>query len=173
FRFETVQAVLDDVQRRFGDSSAGAGGVRDPRYRSGYPFLFLSDADTVIGHKRRDLYGTSLLKDHKLPDFRNAMVGNPFGFVHYEFPPGTGKISGFAHCASPANGGFGWIVGVGVDHEDIYEPVRTFRDLLGVGALTVAGLVVVMAALFSARITRPLTRLVVHTEQVARGNLDV
>src|SRR5262249_8246490 len=81
-------------------------------------------------------------------------------------------ISGFAHTDGPAKGGFGWAVGVGINHSDIYADWFALRDLLAIAALIVTGFVVMMAALFSARPTRPLTRLVGFTESVARGNLD-
>jgi signal transduction histidine kinase len=164
FRFETVQRVLDQVERKFRD--------RPVRYPSGYAFLFDDDGDTVIGHKKRELYGTSLTRHHGLPELHEAVMSREFGFQHYEFPKGTGKISGFARTETPAMGGFGWTVGVGIDHSDIYADVTALRGLLAVASLVVAGLVVLMAALLSARITRPLTKLVGFTESVARGNLD-
>src|SRR5262249_44751577 len=160
-----------EVMIKFGDEPTG--GAHTPaRYRSGYAFMFAADADTVIGHKHHDFYGTSVLRDHKLPKLRDAMLASPFGYVRYEFPPGTAKISGVAHTTSLASGGFGWVVGVGIDYEDIYRDVSALRGLLAVAVLIVAGLVVMMAAVLSARITRPLTRLVGFTESVARGNLD-
>src|SRR4029079_12967585 len=126
---------------------------RRVRYPSGYAFLFDADADTVIGHKNREYYGTSVTRDHKLPQLHEAVQADVFGFEHYEFPKGTWKITGFAHTARVAEGGFGWIVGVGINHEDIYADVRALRDLLAIAAMIVAGLVVLMAAVLSARIT--------------------
>ncbi len=171
FRFETIQSALDRVKQRFTDWEDS----RKPeqsRYSSGYAFMFDSDADTVIAHVNRQHYGTSLVRDHHQPEFHQAMIDQRFGSIHYEYPPGTPKITGFAHCAEAADGGFGWIVGVGVSQKDVFADLTRFQELLGVAALILAGAVVVTAALISARITRPLTRLVVLTEQVARGNLD-
>jgi signal transduction histidine kinase len=170
FRFTAIQQVLDEVQLKFTDEQ-GRGG-RAARYPSGYAFLFGPDGDTVIGHKARELYGTSLTRDHKLPQLHEAILANDFGSVYYDYPPGVPKISGFAHTASIPGGGFGWTVGVGINGSDIYGDVLALRDLLAVATLIVAGFVVLMAALLSARITRPLTRLVGFTESVARGNLD-
>ena len=73
FQFETVQRVLDQVQIKFATSTAGD--ARPVRYPSGYAFLFDADADTVIGHKSRKLYGTSVSQDHNLPELHEADPG--------------------------------------------------------------------------------------------------
>jgi nitrogen fixation/metabolism regulation signal transduction histidine kinase len=158
------------VQIKFSDEPPAPG--RTVRYESGYAFLFDSDGDTVIGHKQRELYGTSLSRTHGLPGLRDKVLASSFGFDHYEYPPGVGKISGFARTLPAGSGGFGWIVGVGINHADIFADTVALRDLLAVAALIVAGFVVLMAAVLSARLTRPLLRLVGFTESVARGNLD-
>jgi signal transduction histidine kinase len=170
FQFDVIQNILDQVQRKFADEPGGGSG-RAVRYPTGYAFLFDDDADTVIGHKDRELYGSSVSKDHGLPQLREAALANDFGFMHYEFR-GKKKISGFAHTGGARQGGFAWTVGVGIDKEDIYADVDALGELLFIATLIVAGLVVLMAALISARITRPLTKLVGFTQSVARGNLD-
>ncbi|HYC77759.1 MAG TPA: HAMP domain-containing protein, partial [Planctomycetota bacterium] len=169
FRFEPIQRVLDQVTGRFADHAVDDAA---PRYPSGYPFLFDADGDTVIAHRDRALVGSSLVRDHGQRGFSEAMRGRRYGFHHYEYPPGVGKISGFARCADEASGGFGWIVGVGVNHADVFADVDALRDVLLPAALIIAGCVLLLAALFSARITEPLRRLVLFTEQVARGNYD-
>ena len=180
FNWRRIQGILDDIQRRF-----AMGDERDQegrRYDSGYGFLFAGDRRTIIAHKvvpsaglpagHRALLGTDLVADHGLSTFSAAMARREFGHIRYEFPPGTSKISGFAHARGPRQGGFGWYVGVGINDEQIFADVLRLRNLLMVAALIVTGLVILGAAVFSHRITEPITKLIRYTQEVARGNLD-
>jgi signal transduction histidine kinase len=170
FNWASVHELLDQVGTRFGD--AGPREAGRPRYSSGYPFLFAQDADTIIGHHFRTNLGTSLVRDHRLPDLRARIEAEPYGSHQYEYPPGTAKISGFARTAGPEREGFGWVVGVGINHDQVYADVRGLFEFLMVAALITAGIVILLAALFSHRITEPITRLIAYTEEVGRGNLD-
>ena len=169
FSFDPVQHVLDQSQGRFSEQ---ADDDAPPRYPSGYPFLFAEDADIVLAHRDRSIIGTSLVRDHGQRSFQEAMNAKAYGFHHYEYPPGTGKISGFARCASRAAGGFGWVVGVGVNRVDVFADVERLRETLLIAGAIVAGIVLVFAGAFSSRLSEPLRRLLVQTERFARGDYD-
>jgi signal transduction histidine kinase len=171
FGMEPVQHVLDQVQRRFAEPEV-AGSDAPPRYPSGYPFLFAADCDRVIGHRDRALLGTSLVENHGQGTFRLAMLERAYGFHHYDYPVGVGKISGFARCAGRGEGGFGWVVGVGVNRADVFADARRLGEALLVGAAAVAGCVALLAALFARRTAERLRLLVVQTERFARGDYE-
>ena len=99
------------------------------------------------------------------------MGKEPYGSHEYEYPPGTTKISGFA-STDDSEHGFAWVVGVGINHTEIYGDVYLLRDFMVIAALIVTGMVILLAAVFSHRITEPITRLIGYTEQLARGNLQ-
>lgn len=170
FRWTRIQGILDRVSQRFSTRDD----PRQPgaRYGTGYPFLFAEDKDTIIGHENRQLLGNSLVGDHGLDGFRRRMLEAEYGSVQYEYPPGTPKITGFARAAGPERNGFGWAVGVGINDQEIYADVWQLGEVLLIAALIVTGLVVLGAAVFSHRITDPITRLIRYTEKVARGNLE-
>ena len=97
-----------------------------------------------------------------------------FGFYALRIPEGHGRRSPASHTRESIAAGR-----IRLDRRRRHRPRRHLRgrrraraSVLAVAALIVAGLVVLVAAVLSARITRPLTRLVGFTESVARGNLD-
>jgi len=142
-------------------------------YRSSYAWLWMSDADTIIGHKDADLYAMRVSGPGiDLPDMVEAAREKNWGmYPSYAFR-GLDKTAAFKHCASEAEGGFGWVLGVGVDDQDIYAMVNELHRLL-VGA-TVFALVVVVAGTFlvARRTTRPILLLKEQTERIAAGDLD-
>ncbi|MAB89249.1 MAG: hypothetical protein CMJ90_07305 [Planctomycetes bacterium] len=168
FNWSSIQGVLDQVTERF--KSPDQPGSSGTRYESGYPFLFASDRDTIIAHNKQDLLGNSLKRDHGLGGLHEAMGTAPYGAHEYEYPPGTTKISGFAYT-NDSEHGFAWVVGVGINHTEIYGDVYLLRDFMVIAALIVTGMVILMAAVFSHRLTEPITRLIGYTQELARGNL--
>ena len=52
-------------------------------------------------------------------------------YPEYSFR-GDVKNAAFRHCAGPADKGFGWIVGIGINNSDIYATVNELRHLLTV-----------------------------------------
>lgn len=169
FNWSGIQGVLDEVTGRF--QSRDDPTTDGSRYGSGYPFLFASDRDRIIGHNKPELLGNSLTHDHGLETLRDAMLEVEYGAHEYEFPPGTKKISGFAATKDTTHG-FTWVVGVGINDTEIYADVHALRDFMVIAALIVTGMVILMAAVFSHRITEPITRLIGYTEELARGNLQ-
>ncbi|MEM7518037.1 MAG: ATP-binding protein, partial [Planctomycetota bacterium] len=82
------------------------------------------------------------------------------------------KNAAFRHCAGTEVGGFGWIVGVGIDNKDIYKTVYDLRSLLLRATLVVLGAVILWTVSMARRTTRPIVELESHTRRVAAGDLD-
>ena len=183
YNWARIHDLIDAITARFqnlvdprDDDEAAALAIAT-RYDSGYPFLFADDMDTVIGHRYLKNLGNSLSISHGHPKFRDLIVrarntSTPFGTYAYEYPEGTPKISGFALTRPREEGGFGWSLGVGINGEQIYKSVLGLRTLMTIATLIVVGMVLLLAAIFSHRITEPITRLIAYTSEVARGNLD-
>ena len=169
FNWNRVQDIMDDVTRRF--QQPDEPGASEARYRSGYPFLFALDFDTIIAHEHRKNIGTSLSRDHHLPDFREKMQKARYGSYGYSYREHP-KISGFAWTARPTEEGFGWTVGVGINSDEIYADVLKLRDFMIIAGLLVTALVTLLALLFSHRLTEPILRLTRHTQRLSRGELD-
>lgn len=156
------------------------------RYESGYAFLFAADGDTIIGHRpaddaeRRDgapppirpNYDTRLTRDHDLRGLHERVTAAESGIAPYEYPPGNPKTSGFRRTASPERGGFGWIVGVGIDDADTRGTVRFLGNLLLGGALLLAIWCVLSIAFVSRAMTQPIRRLILFTNRLADGDLS-
>jgi signal transduction histidine kinase len=152
-------------------------------YRSGYAYLWKSDANTVIGHKLRDPsapraqgnnYESRVVEDHHLPELSRAAKLARHGETsswRYEYPPGREKISGLAVTLDAQHEGFGWYVGIGIDGEEIFRPVNELRNVLLV-ATSCASLAIIFAAYaLSHRITEPLRTLSAATDEISQGNL--
>lgn len=165
FDWKAIQDPLDRVAKRFRGED---GPLEAVRYDQGYPFLFLSDCTTIIGHERRHLYGLDMAADIGLTGFRDAMLADDYGDYSYEYPENSPKISGFAHCRPPPEG-FDWAVGIGLYSDQVYAEVHELRDFWLLASFAVLGLVVVVAALTSARLTRPIRRLSESAVRLGRG----
>lgn len=165
--WETIQNfVLDPV------STDAARLPVSERYQSGYAFLWLSDADHIIGHRDRGLYGKLVSGSPvNLPQLSQSVANNPNGVVRYDYPAGTEKRAGFRQTLTTEQGGFGWIVGVTLEDEQVFAPARVVRILLTTGAsIGIAGLLLWILVL-SRAITRPLTELAAEADKIARGDL--
>lgn len=143
-------------------------------YESGYAFLWKSDADSIVAHVDRRLYGLHVSSPPiSLPLLTQAALREPWGvFPEYEYPPGTWKNSAFKHCAGPAEGGFDWIVGVGINNQDIFRPVRDLASALAGGVVVWLAGILVATGFLARTFTRPLRRLTTFTERVASGDLS-
>ena len=172
FNLSPIQRVIDSVTERFVEQKESGATGKTGRYRTGYPFLFAADADTVIAHKYQQNLGKRLEEDFGKGVFRRKILAAPYGSHRYDYPKRNPKIAGFAHCAGPDRQGFGWVVGVGIDSQDIYADVISLRNFLLVWAMVVTVLVILVAFVLSHRLTKPLLRLADHTRLVASGNLD-
>ncbi len=142
-------------------------------YASSYAWIWGSDADTILAHPKHELYGLRVSQPPiELPQMVEAARASAYGmYPDYAFR-GVRKKAAFQRCRDPENGGFGWVVGVGVDEADIYAPVRELsRFLYGATAFTLF-LAVLMTAIIARRTTRPILELRRHTERIAKGDLD-
>jgi two-component system, NtrC family, sensor kinase len=168
-----LQNVLDNVET---DLSA-------MDLRTGYGFLVLKDANTIIGHKYRlnrnsedsgkqaaglDYYGAGLVGDFHVRRLHEAILGQEKN-CDYTMPNGAIKIAGLAPISDTA---FGWIVGVEIDGADVFRPVKKLSYwLLGVTIL-LALLVVLFTYWIAAGITTPLKTLIRSASTIAQGNFN-
>jgi signal transduction histidine kinase len=173
--WEFIQEMLDKVEEDLQARSLG----------SGYAFMFDKDQNTIIGHKYRrnrkypsltareyaaavDNYGTRLVEDHNLTGLREA-IQKGLPYFEYEYPPGTYKISGLSILN---NEFFTWVVGVGIDNEDIFAPVRQLRTILISAASATILLVIFLTYRVARRITIPLNELNQGAKLLASGDFS-
>ena len=163
--------ILDKVGEYF--AHLRSPGAPSP-YQSGYAWLWKRDGDTIIGHKNRDLYGKSVSGDPVyLPQLTQAALKQDWGdFPEYQFPPGTLKNASFRWTNTVEEGGFGWIVGLGIDNRDILATVSELRLVLVGATILIMASIVGWTWVISRTITRPVRSLIAFTEEVAKGNLD-
>jgi signal transduction histidine kinase len=142
-------------------------------YASCYAWLWMSDGDTIIGHPNPELYTTRVSgPEVDLPELVSVARSRDWGmYPQYAFG-GVEKNAAFKHCASREQGGFGWIVGVGIDNSDIYSTVDELRGVLLKATAIVLGVVVIGTVLIARRTTRPILALQEHTKRVAAGDLE-
>ena len=142
-------------------------------YRSSYAWLWMSDADTIIGHQDTKLYTKKVSEPPiDLPQLMQAAREKDWGmYPAYSFR-GLEKTAAFKHCAGPEKGGFGWVLGVGVDDHDIYEMVTELHRLLVAATLFALGVVVAGTVIVARRTTRPILLLKEQTERIAKGDLE-
>ena len=167
------QNILDSVEAD----------LRELDLRTGYGFMFGKDANTIIAHKYRanrgypedvpfleddgqDLYQSKLIEDHGLTSLHNAILAGESSLA-YDFPAGNAKMSGL----HPIEDSFGWIVGVGIDAEDIFKPIENMKWWLIAVTLLTACLVSVFTYAIAQGITVPLNNLIRTARTIAQGNL--
>ncbi len=166
FNWAAIQSHLDVVESRFrAESTAGRS------YASGYPFLFAGDHDTIIGHRDKRLYGTSLRTDHGLATLHEAVAEGALQHS-YVYPQGVPKIAGLRRTLLRSDAGFGWTAGVGINNDEIFADVDALRNLQIAAVVILVGVILLFAALSSRRLTEPITRLIGYTRRVASGDID-
>jgi len=168
--WSVVQDELDEV-----------GGERDP-FRgfigadlksSSYSWLWRDDANTIIAHKDRELYGKRVAEDVGLPILvESARAGDWALFPEYEFRENK-KNAAFKHCAEWEDGGLGWVVGIGINNEDISATIEELSRLLISATAVVLLIVILWTLLIARRTTQPILALEQGTRRVAAGDLDV
>ncbi|MBK8179862.1 MAG: HAMP domain-containing histidine kinase [Planctomycetes bacterium] len=147
-------------------------GLVPDEYPSAYAWVWKSDANTILAHQNRGLYGQRVSEDLGLAALTQAALAADGGlYPPYEFG-GKAKSAAFKHTRPPERHGFGWVVGVGIDDDDIFRGVNELRKNL-VRATAVVLLVALLWTLVIARrITQPILSLREHTRRVAAGDLD-
>jgi nitrogen fixation/metabolism regulation signal transduction histidine kinase len=142
--------------------------VGPEEFSSAYGWIWASDADTIIAHADTNLYGVRVSgPEIGLPQLvEDARAGTWGLYREYTFR-GERKNAAFKHTAT-----FGWVVGVGIDNDDIFKAVRELQGLL----LKATGVVLLVAVLWTLviarRMTSPILALQQHTQAVASGDLD-
>ncbi|MFT5049632.1 MAG: signal transduction histidine kinase [Chlamydiales bacterium] len=147
--------------------------VGEDIYASSYAWIWRADADTIIAHPRRELYGRRVsVEPVALPQMVESARASAWGmYPDYSFR-GVPKKAAFKHCRGGGEGGFGWVVGVGIDNADIYAPVRQLQDVLYGASAVVLLIVVCWTIMIARRTTRPILKLSEHTRRIAGGDLD-
>ena len=141
-------------------------------YSSAYAWLWKADCDTVIGHPKHSLYNQSISRDVGLPDLVAAAKSADSGlYPEYVFA-GVKKNAAFHHCVEVDQGGFGWVVGIGINNADIYGTINELLRILFRATLVVVGCVVLWTLWTARRTTRPIIELQRHTHKVAAGDLE-
>jgi len=142
---------------------------------SAYAWIWARDADTILGHPKRELYYQSVSRDVGLPQMTRAVLASTEGwglYPEYRFQ-GEEKNAAFKRCEEPADGGFGWIVGVGIDNDDIYATATELRNLLLGGTAVVLLMATLWTMVIARRTTAPVLELQRSARRVAGGDLDV
>lgn len=146
---------------------------RERQLDSAYGWIWGADADTILAHPNESLHGKSVARDIGLPQLVEAARSEDWGFYPEYVFTRQRKSGAFKHCADLEEGGFGWVVGVGINNEDIYAAVDELRELLFKGTMVVVLVVLLWTLVIARRTTSPILELQAHTQQVARGDLDV
>ena len=140
---------------------------------SPYAWIWASDGDTIIAHRERELYGQRVSGPtiglvSMVEDVAEAEAGlyRPYTFN------GVRKNAAFAWTDASDAGGFGWVVGVGIDNADIERATVGVTSILLRGTLGVLLVVVLWAMMIARRTVAPIHALERHTRRVAEGDLD-
>ncbi|MDZ4774084.1 MAG: ATP-binding protein [Planctomycetota bacterium] len=142
-------------------------------YSSSYVWLWSSDCDTILAHPKSGLYGRRVSEPGiDLPQLVAAAKGSDWDLYPEYWFKGEWKNAAFKHCAGLDHDGFGWVVGVGIDNDDIFATVRELRALLWGATALVLTLVVTVTIFVARRTTRPILELKGHTQRIAAGDLD-
>jgi signal transduction histidine kinase len=142
-------------------------------YASSYAWVWADDAATILAHKDRSLYGSRVDEPPVgLPKMVAAARSAKWGmYPEYDFA-GVHKKAAFRHGRSRAEGGFGWVVGVGLNTEDVYGPIHSMTATLAKASALVLLIAVVVTFLVARRTTQPIQDLEAFTRRVASGDLD-
>lgn len=166
--WSVVQAELDEV----GERDPFSGFIGADLKSSSYSWLWRDDANTIIAHMDRSLYGKRVAEDIGLPQLVESSVDGDWAlFPEYEFR-GNEKNAAFKHCTEWEEGGLGWVVGIGINNEDISAAIEELSSLLLSATAVVLLLVILWTLLIARRTTQPILALEQGTQRVAAGDLD-
>ncbi len=142
-------------------------------YKSSYPWLWGADCDTILAHQAPGLYSHKVSEPPiDLPQLVAAARAKDWDMYPEYWFNGRWKNGAFKHCAGPAEHGFGWVVGVGIDNDDIYATVKELRFLLWGATALVLSVVILVTILVARRTTRPILVLKSQAQRVTAGDLD-
>jgi signal transduction histidine kinase len=149
------------------------GYVGEEDYPSAYAWIWKADCDTIIGHPQESLHGRRVSEPPvSLPQMRDAALASASGmYPEYRYA-GVDKVAAFAKCAGPERGGLGWLVGVGINQNDIYGELHALRRGLFLSTGAVLLVVLLWTMVIARRTTRPILELREHAQRVAGGDLE-
>ena len=149
--------------------------------RTGFGFMADKDANTIISHKYRlnrsvdvtaenvtgqDFYGAKIIQDYGLPLLQDAILKQE-RTCSYRMPNGSDKIAGLAPIDDTS---FGWIVGVEIDEQDVFRPVKVLSYWLLGTAILLSSLVVCLTYWIAQGIAIPLKTLIQSAMTISQGN---
>ncbi len=173
--WSVVQGEIESYGVRRADGISSGAASAD-LYDSSYSWVWAADADTILAHPNRSLYGERVSG----PRIDLTMMGDAVRrssgsgmYPDYEFL-GVRKKAAFkqGRTRDQSPQGLGWIVGVGVDYPDIYGPVEEITRTIAKASGFVLLLAVVVTVVVARRTTRPVQDLEAFTRRVASGDLD-
>lgn len=166
------RAVQDDVEEPV-LKSYFQGLVGEQGYSSAYAWVWAADADTILAHDDTTLYGERVSGARVgLPQMVQAARAQDWGlYPEYTFR-GERKTAAFKHTAPPERGGFGWVVGVGIDNDDIFQAVEELQSVLFKATLAMLLVSALLTMIVARRTTQPILALRAQTQRVAGGDLD-
>ncbi|MBK7874346.1 MAG: HAMP domain-containing protein [Planctomycetes bacterium] len=173
-RWDRIQEQI--LKRKRPKGSEALDGVPDSTsyqiYRTSYAWLWTADAETIIAHPTTSLYGARVSRTPvNLPQLVDAARAEDMGFYpEYSFKEKR-KNAAFKHCAGPEKGGLGWVVGVGIDNDDVTSFIEGLQETLIQATLSVLAIVVVLTVFIARRTTAPIVALREQTKRVAAGDL--
>ncbi|MEL6714607.1 MAG: ATP-binding protein, partial [Planctomycetota bacterium] len=170
--WQVIQAQISDYGIRRGRERA-VDLASEELYDSSYAWIWASDADTILAHDDTALVGRRVSQAPiELPHLvEAARRGRWAMYPDYEFR-GERKRAAFKHGRPVDENGFGWIVGVGVDFSDIFEPIHEMTGTIAKATAAVLLLAVLVTIVVARRTTRPIQELEGFTRRVASGDLD-
>ncbi|MGD2018493.1 MAG: ATP-binding protein [Planctomycetota bacterium] len=173
--WSVVQGEIESYGVRRADGVT-SGAASAEIYDSSYAWLWADDADTILAHPDRSLYGERVSGPRvALPGMGEAVRSSKGAGMYpdYEFL-GVRKKAAFkrGRRADQDPPGFGWVVGVGVDYPDIYGPVEEITATIAKASAIVLLLAVLVTVFVARRTTRPVQELEAFTRRVASGDLD-
>jgi signal transduction histidine kinase len=148
--------------------------VKEDRTPSAYAWVWAQDADTILAHPERSLYRRRVGQDLGLAALTGAVRANADGwglYPQYQFK-GEDKSAAFRVCSPSLAYGFGWVVGVGINNDDIYATAKELRTLLLGGTAAVLVFAVCLTLYIARRTTGPIRLLQQQVRRVAGGHHD-
>ena len=168
-RWERFQELIDaPIVKDAFRGLVAAGEVPSP-----YAWVWDSDGDTILAHDNQALYGAQVSGERVgLPAMVEDVQDERSGAYRDYVFGGKPKMAAFHRTNRTEEGGFDWVVGVGIDKADVVAASSEARRLLSRGTLVVLLLVVLWMMVISRRTVKPILDLEAHTQAVARGDLE-
>jgi len=146
--------------------------VGQGEFPSAYGWVWKSDGNTILAHRNVALYGKRVTEDLGLGIMTQAALASSGGlYPEYVFE-GKKKSAAFKHTKRREEHGFDWVVGVGIDNDDIFRGVNELRSSLVRATAVVLLISTLWTLVIARRMTGPILSLREHTRRVAAGDLD-